>query len=162
VIDLESALKTLIENKVEFVIIGGFAVSAYGSAYITNDLDFCYRRSENNFANIVSALTPYHPRLRGAPEDLLFLFDVETLRRGNNFTLKTDLGDIDMFGEIAGVSTYEDVEQGALIMGLMDMEVKVISLEMLIKSKRAAGRTKDLLVLPELETLLELKNESDI
>jgi predicted nucleotidyltransferase len=161
VVNLESALKTLIRNNVEFIIVGGLAITAYGSAYITNDLDFCYRRNDTNFKNIVDALTPYNPKLRGAPDDLPFLFDVDTLKRGNNFTLKTDLGDIDMLGEISGVGTYENAQRDAVVMCLMEVEVKVISLEMLIKSKRAAGRVKDLLVLPELETLLELENDDE-
>ena len=40
-IELEPELKSLVENKVEFVVIGGVAITAYGSAYITQDLDFC-------------------------------------------------------------------------------------------------------------------------
>jgi hypothetical protein len=39
--------------------------------------------------------------------------------------------------------------------------VRVLTLEGLIKAKRAAGRTKDLLVLPELEALREMLSETD-
>jgi predicted nucleotidyltransferase len=151
----------LIENNVRFVVIGGLAISAYGLPYITNDLDICYSRTDDNLENIVSALQPFNPNLRGAPENLPFLFDAETLRRGSNFTFRTDFGDIDLLGEIAGVGTFEEIAPGALKMTLMGLEVKVISLEELIKAKRAAGRTKDLLVLPDLETLLELQTEEE-
>ncbi|MEO6590421.1 MAG: hypothetical protein ABIP06_14070 [Pyrinomonadaceae bacterium] len=41
-------------------------------------------------------------------------------------------------------------------MRLFDYDIKILSIDGLIKSKRAAGRTKDLLVLPELEALKEL------
>jgi hypothetical protein len=53
-----------------------------------------------NIERLVSALSPYHPRLRGAPDGLPFLFDVETLSNGMNFTLATDLGDIDSWSSV--------------------------------------------------------------
>ena len=46
-------------------------------------------------------------------------------------------------------------------MEICDVFVKIISLDDLINAKRAAGRTKDLLVLPELEALREVLNEED-
>ena len=47
-------------------------------------------------------------------------------------------------------------------MELFDFEVRVLSIEGLILAKRAAGRTKDLLVLPELEAMQEtLLKEQD-
>lgn len=159
---METALKTLIENNVRFVVVGGLAISAYGLAYITNDLDICYSRADDNLENIVSALQPFNPNLRGAPEKQPFLFEAETLRRGSNFTFRTDFGDIALLGEIAGVGTFEEIAPGALTMILMGLEVKVISLEELIKAKRAADRMKDLLVLPGLEALLELKTEEEL
>jgi hypothetical protein len=45
-------------------------------------------------------------------------------------------------------------------MTLFDMQCRVLSLDALIVAKRAAGRTKDLLVLPELEALREIAEES--
>lgn len=47
---------------------------------------------------------------RGAPSGLPFEWSVTTLRRGLNFTLATDLGPIDLFGEVAGGGTYEELE----------------------------------------------------
>ncbi len=50
------AIKTLAQNNVAFVIIGGVAITSHGSSYITKDLDFCYKRTRENLKNIVSAL----------------------------------------------------------------------------------------------------------
>jgi len=47
------------------------------------------------------------PRLRGTPPDLPFLWDARTLRAGLNFTLDTDLGPIDLLGEVSGIGQYE-------------------------------------------------------
>jgi hypothetical protein len=40
--------------------------------------------------------------LRGAPPGLPFRWEVDTIARGLNFTLTTDLGAIDAHGEIVG------------------------------------------------------------
>jgi predicted nucleotidyltransferase len=161
VISFEPVLRALTENNVEFVVIGGLAITAYGSAYVTNDLDFCYARNKTNYENIVAALSTFNPGLRGAPEGLPFFWDAETLKAGNNFTLKTDVGDVDMLGEVSGVGAYQQVSENCVEMELMGYKVKIISIEALIKAKRAAGRTKDLLVLPELEALLELQTDEE-
>ncbi len=131
-----------------------------GSAHLTEDLDFCYSRSAKNLARLASALAPYHPRLRGAPENLLFHFDAATIKRGLNFTLKTDLGAIDFLGEVAGVGDFIAVKKTSDVMTIFDMECMVLSLEGLIRSKKAAGRERDVEVLPELEGLLDLRKRS--
>ncbi len=160
-IDLSPALKALTENKVEFVIVGGIAITAYGSAYITKDLDFCYLRSPENLKRIVKALAQFNPKLRGFPKELPFFWDQRTLQNGTNFTLETDLGDIDLLGEVAGVGDYKAVETESIEMEICDVPVKIISLDDLIIAKRAAGRTKDLLVLPELEALREALSDEE-
>ena len=90
-----------------------------------------------------------------------FIWDERTLQSGTNFTLKTTIGDIDLLGEVAGVGDYQAVKKESIIARLYDCDVRVLTLEGLIKAKRAAGRTKDLLVLPELEALREMLSETD-
>jgi hypothetical protein len=161
IIEVETALAALVENEVIFVVIGGIAISAHGSSYITNDLDFCFKRTRANLKNVVSALSQFNPKPRGFPENLPYIFDESTLLNATNFTFQTDIGDIDLLGEVAGVGNYEAVEKESVIMELFGFDVKVLSLTGLIKAKRAAGRPKDLLVLPELEALKELLEEEE-
>jgi hypothetical protein len=141
-IDFEAALNALSEHGVNFVVIGGYAATLHGSAYLTRDLDICYERTPENLERLVSALRPYHPRLRGAPEGLPFLFDVQTLSNGMNFTLATDLGDIDLFGHLSGLGEFPAVALDAISMPLFGGECRVASLDSLIRSKRAAAGTK--------------------
>ena len=152
---IELPLKSLIEHKVEFVIVGGVAIIAHGIPYATFDLDFCYSRTSENLRKIVSALASFNPRLRGFPEDLPFTWDERTLQNGTNFTLQTDIGDIDLLGEVAGVGSYLEAFANSIVLKLFDDDVRVLSLEDLIKAKKAAGRPKDLFVLPQLETVQE-------
>jgi hypothetical protein len=51
-----------------------------------------------------------HPRLRGVPGDLPFVLDESSLRDGLNFTLDTDLGPLDILGEVPGLGTFEHVD----------------------------------------------------
>ena len=159
-VEFEVALKSLTNEKVDFVVVGGLAISAHSTGYITTDLDFCYLRTKANLKKIVAALAPFNPRFRHFPEELPFVWDERTLQNGTNFTLIKSIGDIDLLSEVAGVGDYEAVKKESVADILYDCEVRILTIEGLIKAKRAAGRTKDLLVLPELEALRELLSET--
>jgi len=160
-VEFQQAIKSLTAEKVDFVIIGGVAIAFHSSGYITTDLDFCYLRTTENLKKIVAAFAPFNPRLRGFPEDLPFVWDERTLQSGTNFTLSTTIGDIDLLGEVAGVGDFKAVKKESLLTRVYDCDVRVLTLEGLINAKRAAGRVKDLLVLPELEALQELLSEKE-
>ena len=155
--NVEKILKALHAQEVKFIIIGGAAAVLHGSAYVTSDLDVCYSREKENLKKLVSALAPLNPLLRGAPPNLPFQLDESTLRSGLNFTLTTDLGDVDILGEVSGLGSYEKLLPFSEEMELYGMRCKVLTLEGLIKSKKAVGRAKDLRLLPELEALLEIR-----
>jgi hypothetical protein len=106
--DFASLIRLLSKHNVEFIIVGGAAATAHGSARLTQDLDIVYRRTPSNMSRLVECLAPYSPYLRGAPPGLPFRFDVETMRGGLNFTLTTILGAIDLLGEKAAetMKTY--------------------------------------------------------
>lgn len=158
--NVEPAIDSLAKHKVEFVIVGGVAVIAHGVPYATFDLDFCYARTKENLGKIIEALAPFNPRLRDFSTDLPFVWDERTLQGGTNFTFQTDIGDIDLLGEVAGVGSYAEVFNHSTTLKLFDCEVRVLSLESLIKAKKTAGRAKDLLVLPQLETLQEVLSKT--
>ncbi|HEV2988359.1 MAG TPA: hypothetical protein VG759_07950, partial [Candidatus Angelobacter sp.] len=159
--NFEAALKALSEAEVSFVIVGAYAAVAYGSTNVTSDLDICYERTGQNMKRLAVALAPYHPRLRGAPQGIPFLLDDVTLSNGMNFTLQTDLGDIDLLGELSGLAQFPEVAKDAVLMQLFGISYRVASLDAIIRSKQAAGRPKDLNALPELKALKELeKNRS--
>ena len=58
------------------------------------------------------------------------------------------------------MGAYENVKSEADVRVINGMEIAVLSLTGLIKSKKAAGRSKDLYVLPELEALEQLKRKT--
>lgn len=154
-IRLEEALRALAEARVDFLVVGGAAAIVHGSSHLTTDLDIVYSRGADNIDRLVSALSPLGPYLRGAPRGLPFRWDAATIRRGLNFTLTTELGDLDVLGEITGGGGYEALLPFSSVVSAFGIEFRCLNLEKLIHVKRAAGRPKDLEVIAELEAIFE-------
>ena len=152
-IDLERALQELHRSGVEFIVIGGVAATIHGSARVTQDLDIVYARSKENHRRLVAALRGHRPYLRGAPPGLPFLWDEETILRGLNFTLETDLGDLDLLGEIAGGGGYDDLRTHSIEFEAFGLRLLCLDLDTLIRVKQAAGRVRDLEAVAELRII---------
>jgi hypothetical protein len=150
------ALKVLVDHRVRFVVIGGFAGRLWGSTTVTNDLDICYARDRKNLNALAAALQELEASLRGAPDGLPFRPDAETLASGDHFTFATNAGNLDCVGNPAGSGGFMDLIAGATPMKLDSIEVPVASVDDLIRLKRAAGRPKDLV---EVEILGALREE---
>ena len=111
--ELPALLALLAGANVDYVLVGGVAAVAHGSARLTMDVDVVYSRRRANVERLVAALSGHSPYLRGAPPGLPFRWDVSTVERGLNFTLTTDLGPLDLLGEIPGGRTFEDLYASA-------------------------------------------------
>jgi len=153
--DFKALLRALSESGVEFVLVGGVAATVHGSTRLTADVDVVYERSRDNLDRLALALAPYHPYLRGAPPGLPFRWDSQTLERGLNFTLTTDLGALDLLGEITGGGRYSDLLPHSIVIRVFGIECRCLGLDRLIDVKRAAGRPKDLEAIAELEAIRE-------
>lgn len=152
-------LDALAAHKVEFVLIGGLAGIAHGSAYNTFDLDIVYERSAENLGRLAAALRDVEATLRGAPPDLPFQLDAETLRHGLNFTFATPYGSLDILGEAAGAPPYRDLRAAGNDVEVRGRTVRVASLDHLIAMKEAAGRRKDKLHATEYRMLSDELHE---
>lgn len=153
--DFEALLGALSDGDVAFVIVGGVAATVHGSARLTQDIDVVYARTAENLERLAMALAPLDPYPRGAPDGLPFEWSVATLRRGLNFTLQTSVGSIDLLGEIIGGGGYADLLPHSVEIELFRRRCRVLDLPWLIRTKRAAGRPRDLEMIAELEALEE-------
>ena len=99
--------------------------------------------------------------LRGAPPGLPFRWDSPTVQRGLNFTLVTQLGDIDLLGEIVGGGGYDALLTSATVVRVFGIECHCLNLDRLIEVKRAAGRPKDFEAIAELETIRDQRQRGD-
>ena len=158
--DFPRLIEVLVRGGVNFIIVGGFAGTLHGSSVPTRDLDIVYSRDPGNVRRLVEALASHAPYLRGAPAGLPFLWNPATVQKGLNFTLTSKLGAIDLLGEIAGGGDYERLLADTVRVQIFGVECLCLTLETLIKVKRAAGRTKDLLAVADLEALREERDKS--
>ena len=159
--DFGSLIKALSENCVDCVIIGGVAMAIHGSSYTTEDFDIAYDRDKQNIQKLVAALKPFDPRLRvqGESKGVRFPFDEHTIANGADFTLPTDAGAVDLLSHIDGFQTYTEVKASSQPVHAFGCEVAVLSIDGLIRAKRASARPKDLLAIPELEVLKDAEQQ---
>jgi len=150
-------VRGLVEADIRFVVIGGVAATAHGSARITDDLDICYDPADENRKRLARVLGAWQAYLRGVDIGLPFIMDERTLRTTPVMTLDTAMGRIDVMDQVAGVGEFPAVWRDSEEAEAAGMRFRVLSLTALIRAKRATGRRKDLDQLPELEALLELK-----
>jgi predicted nucleotidyltransferase len=149
------------EHGVEFMVIGGQAAVLLGSPLPTLDVDLCYRRTAENLDRLAAALKELHPTLRGAPPDLPFRLDAQSLALGSNFTFETDHGPLDLLGWVEPFGTYEDLAPRATPILAGSVQLLTISLDDLIAIKRHIGRPKDKVALVQLEALKRLREGGD-
>ena len=151
-------LRSLNEHGVRYVLIDGAALELHGSAYVTQDVDIVYQRAPANVERLVRALAPYGPRLRvfGEPDGLAMVWDARTIMNGGNFTLITSLGDLDILATVAPGWKFEDlVDRYAARYDIDGLIVDMLTLEGILETKKAAGRAKDYLAIPEIEAMIE-------
>ncbi len=124
------------EEKVEYLLIGGWAVGYHGYPRLTQDMDVWVEMSVENTQRILKSLERFgfNP---GVLDESLFL------KLGNIVRFGFPPNRIEILNQISGIEFAECVlrKQMADFDGLM---VPVIALEDLIRNKRASGRHKDL------------------
>jgi hypothetical protein len=150
-------LRILADHGVRLVMIGGFAAVIHGSPYVTADIDIVPDPAEDNLRRLSEALGLMHARVWTAdePEGLAFQHDATSLAAVRRWNLVTDFGRLDISFEPSGTEGYADVARDAVHLTISGVEVDVASLADVIRSKEAAGRDKDRLVLPVLRRLLD-------
>ena len=152
--DFGQLLARLADAAVPFVIVGGYAAVAHGSAYITKDVDICIVLSAENIERMRTALKDLQPHHRMTPQRLSFLDFPPRGQPLNNLSLHTNLGVIDILSSVLGVGDYEQLRENAEMVEVDGRQYPVISLEDLIKAKEAMGRDKDMLTAKELRAIL--------
>ena len=153
--DPKPLLELLVHHDVDFVLVGGLAGIAHGSAYNTQDVDIAYRRDDENLRRLAAALAAAGATLRGAPADLPFTPDPATLAAGLNFTFTTRFGSLDLLGEPAGAPRYEELRRSGTDELISGVTIRVSSLDHLIAMKEAAGRPRDKLMASEYRTIAD-------
>jgi len=146
-------LRRLTDGGVDYVLIGGVAANAHGSAIHTDDLDVFAPLSHENVLAIVRAFSGTHLRWRHRPDLPVITPDDPLLSGLKNMYLQCDLGQLDVLGELPEVGSYPEVAAASVEIDVRGFRCRVINLDSLIALKRTVGREKDLLVARELELI---------
>lgn len=133
--DFEELFALLNKHKVDFVIVGGYAVVFHGYPRFTGDIDLFYKIEEKNGRALLEALKDFGFQL---PELTL----TELCKKGQIVQLGEPPNRIDLLNKISGVD-FEKAWPGR-VKGLYGKEsVFYIGLEELLLNKKAADRSKD-------------------
>ena len=143
--DLREFVALLLSRGVEFIVVGGHAVSFHGYPRLTDDLDLLVRPSQDNAQRVVTALADFGFASTGlTASDFQANDRVIQLGRAPNR--------IDLITRLYGVDVA-DVWARRVEASLDGLDVWMISRDDLIRNKRATGRTQDLADAEHLDAL---------
>lgn len=144
------------EERVDYVIVGGFAAVVHGSSLPTRDIDVVPSRAPENLERLAKALKRMNAMIRTDGEPVPARLDGAFLANtALMLNLVTDVGEVDLtFAPSGGLGGFEEWDAHAIVVEISDgLAVHVASLDDVIDSKRAANRPKDQRSLPYLESL---------
>jgi len=141
--DYKEMLSILLESKVDFLLVGAYAMAAHGFPRATADLDIFVRPSKENAKKVYQALANF-----GAPMESITIEDFT--KRGTIFQVGVIPRRIDVINDIDGVS-FEEAFKEKKIVVIEGLKVPIISKQKLIVNKKSTGREKDRLDANRLE-----------
>lgn len=145
--DFKEFIELMIASNVRFVMIGGYAYNLYRNPRATGDIDFFVSEDSHNQQRLREVLNKFGFAATLPPPQQ------QLIERNSVLMLGRSPFRIDLMTQIDGV-TFEEVENTCQHILIDDLQVPVISAEMLLKNKRATGRAKDTADAEELEKLL--------
>jgi predicted nucleotidyltransferase len=128
----DELLRRLSEAGVEFVLVGGLAVNAWGVVRGTKDVDVVVAPDPANLKRIA---------------------EVAVAARGHVQRGEALLGRLDVVQGLEGVPSYEELRSRASEAEVLGVNVAVCSAQDLREMKQAAGRTRDLADLEDLDAV---------
>lgn len=146
-LDIGELIGVLADHGVDYVVIGGVATQVHGHRRTTMDLDVTPDPDPENLRRLGAALAELEalPRDGGAEGAEISPADPERLAIAAIVPpLLTSHGQIHILKEPKGARSFDEMRAGALMVDLDGNEVAIVSLDDLIRMKRAAGRPGDL------------------
>lgn len=150
-------LETFAGHRIDYVVIGGVAATIWGSPRNTEDIDICPSEKPENLARLADALNELDARFRPAGLETGFTppgrWDEKSFGSFTSLSLVTTHGWLDVWFRPDGTRGYRDLVEQASEAEFGGVRVQVADLEDVIRSKAAAGRTRDLEAIPHLREL---------
>ena len=142
--DFKELLGLFNAHRVEYVVVGGYALAFHGAPRFTGDLDLLVRPTDENAGRIVAALQAFGFGSLG-------LTSADFLDPDRVVQLGVPPVRVDLLTSISGVR-WDDVASGRVRGAYGEVPVDFIGRQEFVKNKRASGRHRDL---ADLEALGE-------
>ena len=148
--------RSLQQNGVKFIMIGGFATNLHGYQRFTGDMDIWIEDTPENRKNLRKAFFDY------GLGDLELLETISFIAGWANFHLKNGL-QLDIVTEMKGLEKYsfEECYDLAAIAEIDDVQIPFLHINHLILNKKEVGREKDLLDVIYLERIKKLEENNN-
>ncbi len=160
-LDISKLIAVLADHGVDYVVIGGVATQVHGHRRTTMDLDLTPDPDPENLRRLGAALAELEarPADSGVGEGEVSIGDPERLAVAAIVPpLLTQHGQIHILKEPKGARTFDEMRERALVVDLDGTDVAIVSLDDLIRMKRAAGRPGDL---DDIATLTEVERQRE-
>ena len=149
----DQILSRLAEADVEFVVVGGLALGAWGVVRGTKDVDIVVAPQPENLKRLAAVAVAINGHVQAGESFLSSEFAIAgRLASGEQVAIETDLGRLDVVQGLDGVPSYEDLRDRSTEAEVLGVTVAVCSVEDLRAMKHAAGRTRDMADLEDLDT----------
>ncbi len=134
--DFEDFLRLLEVCRVDYMIVGGYAVAYHGFPRFTKDIDIFFSDAGDNLVRLQAALVDFGFHAETVP--------IETLAKPDAvLAIGIEPVRIDLLNRIDGV-VFQDARANAVRGRYGSVEVTFIGKEDLLRNKRASGRHRDL------------------
>lgn len=153
--------KQLEDDKINYIIVGGVAVNLYGYARFTGDIDILLALNPSNLSKMDKLMhkldyierIPVNIKELGNKAKLDEFINKKGLKAYTYISNSQPQLDIDIIVEQS--IDFQDYDKQKTIIKVWEMELPVVSIDDLIKMKKATKRDKDML---DLKALLQLKD----
>ena len=133
--DYREMLFLLLEEKVDFILVGAYALGVHGLPRATGDIDIWIKPDNSNSTKVYKSLLKF-----GAAVDQIN--EIEFANKGTIFQIGVIPRRIDLITQIDGVE-YEEADKEKIFVDVEGLKIPVISIQKLIQNKLATGREKD-------------------
>lgn len=164
----EEIIAALDRHGVDYVLIGGLAAVAHGSAIPTTDFDLVPDSSRANLGRLAGALCELGAQLRvpDLADPIDIALDDRTFDAFTTAAFRTRHGDVDVVLRPdapgpRGHFSFAELNTRALDREAFGVTIRVAALDDIMASKAAAGRPQDLAALPHLSALRALVDPAD-
>lgn len=140
--DFKEFFELLNSEKVEYLLVGGYAVGLHGYTRSTGDIDAWVRPSAENASRVAKVLRKFGFSAKSIDERSF-------AEPGKVFQIGIPPVRIDVLTQVSGLN-FDEAYRNRQTEKLGDVPIALISLEDLKTNKRASGRNKDLADLDNL------------